>query len=104
MRYLLENHVLDGDVRELTADGAVVPLQPQVLDLLLFLVAERERVVSKDDLISQVWGNRIVSDSALNSRINAARKALGDDGAAPASRATCSRSASAAEPVTRKDS
>jgi TolB-like protein/Tfp pilus assembly protein PilF len=82
VRYLLENHVLDGDVRELTADGAVVPLQPQVLDLLLFLVAERERVVSKDDLISQVWGNRIVSDSALNSRINAARKALGDDGAA----------------------
>ena len=69
-------------MRELTADGAVVPLQPQVLDLLLYLVAERERVVSKDDLISHVWGNRIVSDSALNSRINAARKALGDDGAA----------------------
>ena len=82
MRYLLENHVLDGELRELTCAGDIVPLQPQVLDLLLYLVAERERVVSKDDLISHVWANRIVSDSALNSRINAARKALGDDGAA----------------------
>lgn len=58
-----------------------MPLQPQVFDLLLYLVTERDRVVSKDDLISQVWSDRIVSDSALNSRINAARKALGDDGA-----------------------
>ena len=82
MRYLIENHVLDGDLRELTSDGIVVPLQPQVFDLLLYLVAERERVVSKDDLIRHVWDNRIVSDSALNSRINSARKALGDDGVA----------------------
>ena len=57
-------------------------MQPQVFDLLLYLVAQRARVVSKDDLISQIWSDRIVSDSALNSRINAARKALGDDGAA----------------------
>ena len=62
--------------------GAQVPLQPQVFDLLVYLVEQRGRVVSKDDLIGHVWGNRIVSDSALNSRINAARKALGDDGAA----------------------
>ena len=81
MRFLFENNVLDGDLRELTCAGTTVPLQPQVFDLLLYLVAERARVVSKDDLISQIWSNRIVSDSALNSRINAARKALGDDGA-----------------------
>nr|WP_249803374.1 winged helix-turn-helix domain-containing protein [Bradyrhizobium sp. 21] len=68
-------------MRELTCSGAAVPLQPQVFDLLLYLVAQRTRVVSKDDLISQIWSDRIVSDSALNSRINAARKALGDDGA-----------------------
>ncbi|UPK36372.1 winged helix-turn-helix domain-containing tetratricopeptide repeat protein [Bradyrhizobium sp. 186] len=81
MRFRFENNVLDGDLRELTCAGAAVPLQPQVFDLLLYLVAQRARVVSKDDLISQIWSDRIVSDSALNSRINAARKALGDDGA-----------------------
>ena len=81
MRFCFENNVLDGDLRELTCAGVTVPLQPQVFDLLLYLVAQRARVVSKDDLISQIWSDRIVSDSALNSRINAARKALGDDGA-----------------------
>ena len=81
MRFLFENNVLDGDLRELTCAGTSVPLQPQVFDLLLYLVAERTRVVSKDDLISQIWSDRVISDSALNSRINAARKALGDDGA-----------------------
>ena len=81
MRFRFENNVLDEDLRELTCDGEAIPLQPQVFDLLLYLVTQRARVVSKDDLISQVWNDRIVSDSALNSRINAARKALGDDGA-----------------------
>ncbi len=82
MRFFFENNVLDGDLRELTCAGAAVPLQPQVFDLLLYLVTQRARVVSKGDLISQIWGDRIVSDSALNSRINAVRKAIGDDGAA----------------------
>src|SRR4030088_833734 len=57
-------------------------MQPQVFDLLLFLIKQRDRVVSKDDLIGGVWGNRIISDSALNSRVNAARKAVQDDGKA----------------------
>ena len=81
MRFRFENNVLDGDLRELTCGGAPVPLQPQVFDLLLYLVGQRARVVSKDDLISQIWSDRIISDSALNSRINAARKAISDDGA-----------------------
>ena len=81
MRFRFENNVLDSDLRELTCAGVAVPLQPQVFDLLLYLVVQRTRVVSKDDLISQIWSARIVSDSALNSRINAARRAIGDDGA-----------------------
>ena len=82
MRFRFWNHELDGDLRELTRDGVRIPMQPQVFDLLLFLVESRDRVVSKDDLIAGVWGDRIVSDSALNSRINAARKAVQDDGKA----------------------
>lgn len=61
-------------------DGAVVTVEPQVFSLLLYLVENRERVVSKDDLIASVWEGRAVSDSTLDSRINAARKVLGDSG------------------------
>ena len=57
-----------------------IAVEPQVFDLLVYLVQNRDRVVSKDDLIASVWGGRIVSDSTLTSRINAARKAIGDSG------------------------
>ena len=57
-----------------------VAIEPQVFDLLVYLVQNRDRVVSKDDLIAAVWGGRIVSESTLTSRINAARKAVGDSG------------------------
>jgi TolB-like protein len=60
----------------------LVALEPQVFDLLAYLVRNRGRVVSKDDLIDGVWGGRIVSDSALTTRLNAARKAVNDSGAA----------------------
>lgn len=82
MRFRFENHELDSELRELTRDGVAISVQPQVFDLLLFLVEQRDRVLSKDDLVARVWGNRPISDSALNSRINAVRKALGDDGKA----------------------
>ena len=55
-------------------------MQPQVFDLLVHLLKNRDRVVSRDDLIALVWGGRIVSDSTLDSRINAARNAIGDSG------------------------
>jgi adenylate cyclase len=73
-------HVLDPARRELRRSGVVVPMEPQVFDLLLYLVRNRERLVSKDDLIADVWSGRIVSESTLATRINAARRALGDDG------------------------
>jgi TolB-like protein len=75
------DHVLDIERRELRRGAEPVALEPQVFDLLVYLVRNRGRVVSKDDLIEGVWGGRIVSDSALTSRLNAARKAVNDSGA-----------------------
>lgn len=82
MRFRFDNHELESELRELSRDGVAIPMQPQVFDLLLFLIEQRDRVVSKDDLVARVWENRPISDSALSSRINAVRKALGDDGKA----------------------
>jgi adenylate cyclase len=76
------DNVLDSERRELRRGAAPIAVEPQVFDLLLYLVQQRDRVVSKDDLLQAVWGGRIVSDSALAARINAARRALGDDGKA----------------------
>jgi TolB-like protein len=80
LQFLFEGHVLDTDTRELRRGCESVAVEPQVLDLLVFLVENRDRVVSKDDLIASVWGGRIVSDAALTSRVYAARKAVGDTG------------------------
>jgi TolB-like protein len=71
----------DIDRRELRRGGALVELEPKAFDLLAFLVQHRDHVVSKDDLLQAVWDGRIVSESALTTRINAVRRALGDDGA-----------------------
>lgn len=80
MRFVFENLVLDAARRELLRDGDTVAVEPQVFDLLLFLIRNRDRVLSKDDLIGEVWGGRAVSDSTLTSRVNAARRAVGDTG------------------------
>lgn len=80
MNYRFDNCVLDVERRELRRGATFVPVEPQVFDLLLYLVQNRGRVVSKDDLIAAIWGGRIVSDSALTTRINAARTAIGDSG------------------------
>ena len=80
MKYLFANQVLDTDRRELRRGARPVAVEPQVFDLLVHLVENRDRVVSKDDLIASVWGGRIVSDSTLTTRINAARRAVGDSG------------------------
>jgi TolB-like protein/cytochrome c-type biogenesis protein CcmH/NrfG len=80
MQFTFDDHTLDTERRELLRGGAVIAVQPQVFDLLVYLVQNREHVVSKDDLIAPVWQGRIVSDSTLTSRINAARSAIGDSG------------------------
>ncbi|SHL91716.1 TolB amino-terminal domain-containing protein [Bradyrhizobium lablabi] len=80
MQFLFGNHTLDLDRRELRNGSEPIAIEPQVFDLLVYLVENRDHVVSKDDLIASVWGGRIVSDSTLTSRINAARRAVGDSG------------------------
>ena len=73
-------HVLDVDRRELTRDGMPVAMEPQVFDLLVYLVSNRDRVVSKDELLAAVWRGRVVSESTMAARLNAVRKAIGDTG------------------------
>jgi TolB-like protein/tetratricopeptide (TPR) repeat protein len=80
MRYVFEDFVLDADCRELLCGTERIAVEPQVFDLLHYLIRNRDHVVSKDDLIASVWSGRAVSDSALSTRLNAARLALGDNG------------------------
>ena len=80
VKYCFADHTLDTERRELYRGSEPIAVEPQVFDLLIYLMENRDRVVSKDDLIASVWGGRIVSDSTLTSRINAARKAVGDSG------------------------
>lgn len=80
MIYRFDAFELDTDRFEIRRGGRVVPLEPQVLSLISFLVSNRERMVSREELVEKVWNGRIVSESAISSRIKKARKALGDDG------------------------
>src|SRR5262245_43234026 len=81
LRYLFENCVLDTDKRELRRGGGdPISITPQVFDLLEYLILNRGRVVSKDELMEVIWKGRIVSDTAVTTRLNAARSAIGDSG------------------------
>ena len=80
MTIRFDRYVVDTDRLELQRDGARVDIEPQVFSLLTYLIENRDRVVSKDELIEAVWQGRIVSDTTLNTRINAVRRSVGDDG------------------------
>lgn len=80
MLYRFEDFSLDTERRELRRGDALLPVTPQVFDLIEYLIRNREHVVGKDDLLGAVWGGRVVSEAALSTRINAARSALGDSG------------------------
>ena len=80
MHYRFDDYSFDTNLRELRRGLDLVTVEPQVFDLLEYLLRHRERVVSKDDLLAGVWHGRIVSESALTTRINAARAAIGDTG------------------------
>ena len=80
MIYLFEGYTLDVERQELRRGQGLVSVEPQVLDLLQYLIRNRDHVVSKNELIEAVWHGRVVSESALSSRITAARQAVGDSG------------------------
>ncbi len=82
MNYRFEAFELDVARMELRRSGTPVAAEPQVFELLQFLIEQRDRVVTKDEIVARVWNGRIVSDSAISSRIKSARQALGDSGAA----------------------
>jgi DNA-binding winged helix-turn-helix (wHTH) protein len=78
--FIFDDCCLDSERRELRRSDTVVSVQPQVFDLLEFLIRNRSHVVTRDDLLAAVWRGRIVSESTLATRINAARAAIGDTG------------------------
>jgi TolB-like protein len=80
VRFLFENYCLDADRRELTCGSELIAIGPKVFDLLLYLVQNRNQVVTRDDVLQAVWDGRIVSESTLTSHVNAVRKAIGDTG------------------------
>lgn len=80
MPFVFEDYVIDVDRRELSRGAELIAIGPQVFDLLVHLVENRDRVISKDGLLDAVWRGRIVSESTLASHINAARRAIGDNG------------------------
>ena len=82
MIYLIGAIAIDTEAYEVRRDGSPVAVEPQVFDLLVLLVENRDRIVTRDEIIEQVWKGRIVSDAAISSRIKAARRAIGDDGKA----------------------
>ena len=84
MIYFVASSAIDTETFEVRRDGERVPVEPQVFDLLLLLIENRDRMVTRDEIIERVWKGRIVSEAAISSRIKAARRVIGDDGKAQA--------------------
>ncbi len=80
MMYVFADCELDTRTFELRRHGSVLPVERQVFDVLAYLVEHRDRLVTKEELLDRIWGDRFVSEAALNSRVMAARKAIGDNG------------------------
>jgi len=91
LQFAFDDYVIDDERYELRKGGASVDVEPQVFALLAMLVRHQDRVVTTDELLDSVWKGRIVSPSTLTSRINAARRAIGDDGARQAMIKTVAR-------------
>jgi len=82
MIYVVGPVAIDTQAYEVRRDGAPVSVEPQVFDLLVLLIENRDRIVTRDEIIERVWKGRIVSEAAISSRIKIARRVIGDDGTA----------------------
>ena len=80
LKYRFADFEIDLGQQELRRLGEALHIEPQVFDLVVHLVRNHDRIVSKDELIEKIWNGRIISEAALSSRINGARRALGDNG------------------------
>jgi DNA-binding winged helix-turn-helix (wHTH) protein len=80
MMYLFDDYTLHNELYELHYAGVPCPLEPQVLDILLYLIQHRDRVVTREELLEHVWSERFVSEATLDHRVMEARQAIGDSG------------------------
>nr|WP_236960571.1 winged helix-turn-helix domain-containing protein [Methylobacterium durans] len=99
MLYRFDAFELDVNQIELRLSGTVVPVERQVFALLRLLVENRDRVVSKDEVVEKVWRGRVISDAAISSRVKSARRILGDDGRGSGSSAPCTARVFASSPT-----
>jgi DNA-binding winged helix-turn-helix (wHTH) protein len=80
LNFHFADYVIDAARYELRRAGKLIAIEPQVFDMLVYLIQNRNRVVSKDELIDAIWQGRIVSDASLSSCVGSARRAIGDNG------------------------
>src|SRR5262245_22734253 len=79
-KYQIGDFVIDTARYRITSGDAVVPVEPKVFDLLVYLIRERDRVLTREELFEAVWDGRVVSDATLSNHVKSARKELGDSG------------------------
>ena len=80
MRYHFNDFILDTQSFEITKDGNILAAEPQVVELIVLLIKNRERLVTKEEIFQHIWKDRVVSEASLSSRVKNARQALDDDG------------------------
>jgi hypothetical protein len=102
IKYRFAEFEIDLSQQELRRLGEPVHIEPQVFDLIVHLVRNHDRIVSKDELIETIWNGRIISEAALSSRINGARRALGDNGTDQVFIRTCISAASGSSGMFRQ--
>ena len=102
MKYRFSEFEIDLSQHELRRDGVSVHIEPQVFDLIVHLVRNHDRIVSKDELIDTIWNGRVISEAAFSSRINGARRALGDNGTDQLLSGHCTSAASGSSAMFRR--